>query len=292
MDEVIDQPALHEHLAVQQNRTSCPPPSPPLPRRFAALPPKPPRKRKAASVSETLSSEPSTSATSATPSLASAWQASPTEDRRPLGLRQKLVVDYLRGQAHAQTPARILAATTCDVERDELLVRVLTANEKVGWDAEGRLFYRAEIDVKSKAALLERIRRAEPPVSAGDVADAYPGVAGDLDELCAEGLVLRLACADPEVGADVLFPVDLRLRGAAVDADVVALWHAVEIPEADDLVAEQLLKIGLVPAPRAAVARREKRERVKKPRKASKLRSVTNVHLMHLLEGEAPTTIE
>lgn len=49
---------------------------------------------------------------------------------------------------------------------------------------------------------------------------------------------------------------------------------------------------GLKPAPRKAVRRREKADRKKKARKQAKLRSVTNVHLMHLLDGDAPVTID
>lgn len=50
---------------------------------------------------------------------------------------------------------------------------------------------------------------------------------------------------------------------------------------------------GLKPAPRKAPRKKEKGgERKKKARKAPKLRHVTNVHLMHLFEGEAPVQID
>ena len=48
---------------------------------------------------------------------------------------------------------------------------------------------------------------------------------------------------------------------------------------------------GLKPTPRKAPRKREAAKR-KKARKQARLRAVTNVHLMHLLEGDAPAQIE
>lgn len=64
------------------------------------------------------------------------------------------------------------------------------------------------------------------------------------------------------------------------------------LPEDDDDVAAELRKVGLRPAPRAVVEKREAREKKKRARKARRLTKVTNLHLKHLLEGDAPVNIE
>ena len=89
----------------------------------------------------------------------------------------------------------------------------------------------------------------------------------------------------------MLYPIDPGLAGAAVDADVAALWHGTEVPEDDEELAAELGRAGLAPTARRAPRKRAAEKR-KKARKAARLRAVTNVHLMHLLEGSAPVQID
>ncbi|KFM22434.1 hypothetical protein F751_0117 [Auxenochlorella protothecoides] len=134
-------------------------------------------------------------------------------------------------------------------------MRELRRNEKVGFDdVEGRIFYQPEINVKNKAAMLQKIQA-----------------------LKAEGKIIGFQSFEAEINGEVLFPIDQRLT---------------EVPEAEDDLIAAVQAAGLKPAPRKAVRRREKADRKKKARKQAKLRSVTNVHLMHLLDGDAPVTID
>lgn len=113
-----------------------------------------------------------------------------------------------------------------------------------------------------------------------------------MQELKAEGQVVGFHSFEAEINGEVLFPIDQRLSGFAVDQEIVELWNETPVPEMDDDLIAEVKAAGFKPAPRKTVRRREKVEKKKKARKQSKLRAVTNVHLMHLLEGEAPTTIE
>ena len=125
-----------------------------------------------------------------------------------------------------------------------------------------------------------------------EIADAYKAVMDDVAALKSEGAVLGLHSFDPEIGCEVLYPVDTRLLGLEADPEVGALWYATEIPDADEEVATQLKAIAQNPAPRKAPRKRAAAEKKRKKRRATKLRAVTNVHLMHLLEGEAPAAID
>lgn len=67
-------------------------------------------------------------------------------------------------------------------------MRELRRNEKVGFDdVEGRLFYQPEINVKNKAAMLQKIQVSDKPVLLQTILEAYPKadqdvqVGGNLD---------------------------------------------------------------------------------------------------------------
>jgi hypothetical protein len=80
-----------------------------------------------------------------------------------------------------------------------------------------------------------------------------------------------------------------------VDEDVAALWHRTELPEDDDVMLAEVQKAGMQPAQRREPRKRLAAEKKRKQRKPSRLRAVTNIHLMHLLEtfdGEAPHSID
>lgn len=58
----------------------------------------------------------------------------------------------------------------------------------------------------------------------------------------------------------------------------------IQVPEDEDEVQEELRSLGLRPAPRRAPRKRDKGDRKKKKaRKPTRLRAVTNVHLMELI---------
>jgi hypothetical protein len=234
------------------------------------------------------------------------WRtAAPRAPQLPLGLRQKQVLDYLRAHDAPATAAQIAAATGRDLAVEGDLAAALAANPKVqaaaaeDEEAEGEggdpplWAYLPDANVRDKAALLQYVRRAGAPVAFSEVADAYKGVAADVAALKAEGAVLGLHSFDPGVGCEVLFPTDARLAGVqALDAEVAAVWARTELPDGDDEVAAALAAAGLAPAARKAPRKRAPVEKKRKARKAQRLRAVTNVHLLHLLEGEAPTGID
>lgn len=208
-------------------------------------------------------------------------------------MRQKQVIDFLRQKEAPATLAEIAASTGRDVGLEADLAVALEANPKVAVDSEARTFtYLPEANVRNREQLLEYIQRSGAPVAVNEVADAYRAVMDDVRSLKAEGLVLGLHSYDPEVNCEVLYALDSKLQGLVADAEVAALWAAAELPDEDDDMAAEMRKAGIEPVPRKAVRKRSASERKKKARKASKLRAVTNVHLLHLLEGEGPAAID
>ena len=211
----------------------------------------------------------------------------------PLGMRQKQVVDFLRQRESPATAADISTATGRDVRTEADLAAALDANPKINVDEDQETYaYLPEANVRNREQLFEYIRRAGAPVAFSEVADAYRTVANDVAALKADGVVLGLHSYDPGVGCEVLYAVDSKMAQLECDAEVTALWQATEVPDDDDEVAVELRKIGVAPAERKAPRKKVPREKKKKQRKASKLRSVTNAHLMHLLEGEGPATLD
>lgn len=202
------------------------------------------------------------------------------------------MIDWLRGHEAPASAAEIATATGRDLRAEPDLAEALEANPKVLCEDDERYTYRPDANVRDKAQLLDYVRRAGAPVAMSELADAYRGVAADVGGLKAEGLVLGLHSFDPEVGCEVLYPVDLRLAGWQVDGEVAAVWGRTQVPDDDEEVAAELNKAGLMPAPRRAPRKARAGEKKRKQRKASRLRAVTNVHLMHLLEGDAPTAID
>ena len=208
-------------------------------------------------------------------------------------MRQKQVLDYLRKKEAPATVSELLAATERDLRAELDLARALDANPKVAVDADaGTYTYQPDANVRNRDELIDYIRRAGAPVAVSELADAYAAVSDDVAALKSEGLVLGLHSYDPSVGCEVLFAVDARMAGLAADGEVSALWAAAEVPDEDDAMAEALRKAGLAPTPRSAPRKRTAAEKKRKARKAARLRAVTNLHLMHLLEGEAPNAID
>lgn len=208
-------------------------------------------------------------------------------------MRQKQVVDFLKQREGAARSAEIASATGRYLEREPDLEAALEANPKIAKDADTNAYmYLPDSNVRDKSQLLEYVKRAGMPVTIQEIADAYKAVMDDVAALKTEGAVLGLHSFDPEIGCEVLYPVDVRLLGLEADPEVAAVWHASDVPDEDEEVAAQLKAIGQNPAPRKAPRKRAAAEKKRKKRRATKLRAVTNVHLMHLLEGEAPAAID
>lgn len=215
----------------------------------------------------------------------------------PLGVKIKALVDFLRASGEPQRPAAIFAATGFNPQSDAPLHAALGVNNKVDVQEDGLYAYRPEVaNVRSKQEVLEYLRRRERQgegyAALGELQDAYPGVRQDLEALKKEGLLLSLPAGDGQ-RKEVYYPVDMRLQ-LKVDADLQELWLSLgdQLPEEDEEMAAELHKIGLKPAPRQVVEKREAREKKRKARKVRRLTKVTNVHLQHLLEGEEPVNIE
>ena len=223
------------------------------------------------------------------------WRTAVAAPTLPLGMRQKQVVDYLRQKETPATAAEIAAATGRDIAQEPDLAAALDANPKIQLDKESNTYsYLPDANVRNKQQLLDYIRRAGAPIASSEISDAYKTVFDDVAALKTEGLVLGMHSFDPEVGCEVLYAVDMKMAGLDCDDEVAALWQATEVPDDDDDVAAELKKVGLPAAPRTAPRKQRSAngEKKKKKRKATKLRAVTNAHLMHLLEGEAPAAID
>ncbi|KAL4448542.1 hypothetical protein ABPG75_005761 [Micractinium tetrahymenae] len=215
----------------------------------------------------------------------------------PLGLKIKAVVDFLRASGEPQRAAAIAVGTGFNPQIDAQLAAALASNSKVEVQADGLYLYRPEVaNVRNRQELLEYLRRRERQgegyAALGELQDAYPAAKQDLEALKRQGLLLSLPAADPQ-RKEVFYPVDHRMQ-LRVDADLQELWLSLgdQLPDDEEEVAAELQKIGLKPAPRQVIEKREARERKKKARKARRLTRVTNVHLAHLLEGDAPVNIE
>ena len=211
-------------------------------------------------------------------------------------MRQKQVIDYLRQLESPATAEQIATATGRDISTEPDLANALDANPKIQVEEDAGTFaYLPEANVRNKDQLLDYIRRAGAPVATSEVADAYKAIMDDIAALKAGNEIIGLHSYDPEIGCEVLYAIDQRLKGVGVDEEVGALWGAVEVPEDEEDVGEELKKVGIAPAPRKAPRKKAPgtgKEKKRKQRKQSKLRVVTNAHLMHLLEGDAPATID
>jgi hypothetical protein len=209
-------------------------------------------------------------------------------------MRQKQVIDFLRHHEKPASPREIKTAIGLDIDAQPDLAQALNSNVKVGVDDDGYYFYRPDSNIRSKSELLEYVRKAAAPVTVPEIQDAYKAVAADIAALKREGVILGLHSYDPELQCEVLFPVDAKLTGMRVDADVAELWSQIEVPEEDDPLKAELVKIGLKPAPRKAPKKavNANKEKRKKQRRQQRLRTVTNLHMMHLFEGDAPVGIE
>lgn len=209
-------------------------------------------------------------------------------------MRQKQVIDFLRQLEKPATAAHIKAAIQIDIDGQLDLQQALEANPKVGIDDDEQYFYRPDANIKNKAQLLDFVRKAAAPVAIPEVQDAYKTVLNDVKALKDEGLIISLYSYDPELQCEILYPVDMKLVGVKVDEDVNALWHQIDIAEEDELLKAALLENGLNPAPRKAPrkAANANKERKKQRRKQQRLRTVTNVHMMHLFDGDGPQAID
>jgi hypothetical protein len=222
------------------------------------------------------------------------WKTALPDTVLPLGMRLKQVIDFLRQRETAASVAEISAATGRQVDREEDLASALEVNPKVMIDAvENTLIYVPDANIRDKNQLLDYVLRSGAPVAVKELADSYKAVMDDVATLKAEGKIVGLHSYDPEVACEVLYPVDQSLAGLAADSEVTAVWYATEIPEDDEETAAGLRSFGQVPAPRKAPRKKEKSTENKKRKKRSvRLRAVTNVHLIHLIEGEGPATID
>lgn len=242
-------------------------------------------------------------------------------------------MDCLRSVGRELSASEIRDACGVDVASDGALLRELRANARVsvrgGWEggraeaggdsggssesaaaagaaalsaaavsenvASLRLEYRPEVQVRSKAQLLQRLRGATRPLSAKEAADAYPGAEADVRTMVAQGLVLPLRSHEPDVACDVLFATDQRLQSVRLDQDLVDLWLSTAIPDDENDLVTQVKAAGLRPAPRRAAPKAGdalRRKKKQKPRKQQRIRALTNTHLSHLLTGDTPQTID
>jgi transcription initiation factor TFIIE subunit beta len=208
-------------------------------------------------------------------------------------MRQKQVVDFLRKRESPATATEIAVATGREIQKEPDLASALDANPKIEVDVDAGTFaYLPEANVRNREQLLDYICRAGAPVATSELADAYRTVLDDVAALKNEGLVLGLHSFDPEINCEVLYAVDKKLAGIECDPEVAALWLSTDVPDDDEEVVAELQKVNLPHVPRKAPRKTMPKEKKRRQRKASKLRAVTNAHLMHLLEGDGPTAID
>jgi len=216
----------------------------------------------------------------------------------PLGLRQKMVIDFLRGRESPSSWEDILNGTGRNVESEADLKSALDAHPKVAATS-GTYAYVPDANIRNKRQLLDYVRASAEPVAVVDLLDSYKKVKEDIEALKEERLLVGLFSYLPELNCEVLYSTvgngkmsGKRLTDLRSDEEVTALWTNFSVPDSDDALDDALRKAGIVPAPRKEKPKKLVSEKKKKKRKQSKLRSVTNAHLLHLLEGEAVGSID
>ena len=200
----------------------------------------------------------------------------------------------VRSYAAQESPASwedILNGSGRNLEAEVDLKNALRAHPKVSQDpASGMYSYVPDANISSRHQLLEYVRSSSEPVAVQDLLDSYKKVTEDIEALKAERLLIGLFSYLPELNCEILYSTDGRLgknlADLRSDADVTALWTNFSLPDTDDTLDEALRKAGITPAPRKEKPKKLVSEKKKKKRKQSKLRSVTNAHLLHLLEGD------
>lgn len=182
-----------------------------------------------------------------------------------------------------------------NLEAETDLKVAIHAHPKVAHDAvSGMYSYVPDANISCKRQLLDYVRASSEPVAVQDLLDSYKKVTEDIQSLKAERLLIGLFSYLPELNCEVLYSTDgsfgQKLADLQSDADVTALWTNFSVPDTDDALDDALRKAGITPAPRKEKPKKLVSEKKKKKRKQSKLRSVTNAHLLHLLEGGAEVT--
>ncbi len=207
---------------------------------------------------------------------------------------RSLVLTPARPSAVQESPASwedILNGSGRNLEAEADLKNALHAHPKVSQDpASGMYSYVPDANISSRNQLVEYVKSSSEPVAVQDLLDSYKKVTEDIEALKAERLLIGLFSYLPELNCEILYSTDGRLgknlADLQSDADVTALWTNFSVPDTDDALDEALRKAGITPAPRKEKPKRLVSEKKKKKRKQSKLRSVTNAHLLHLLEGD------
>ena len=213
---------------------------------------------------------------------------------RPLVLSSPhpLVRSSVSSQESPASWEDILNGSGRNLEAELDLKNALHAHPKVYHDpASGMYSYVPDADISSRHQLLEYVKASSEPVAVQDLLDSYKKVTEDIEALKAERLLIGLFSYLPEINCEVLYSTDGRLgknlTDLQSDADVTALWTNFSVPDTDDTLDEALRRAGFAPAPRKEKPKKLMSDKKKKKRKQSKLRSVTNAHLLHLLEGDA-----
>lgn len=222
------------------------------------------------------------------------WMNAPKNpDELPLGMRQKQVIDFLKEKEEPATLEEVLNATGRNIEVETDLKQALDAHPKIAVDASSGLYsYVPDANVKNKQQLLDFIRASGTPVPVPEIMDSYKKVVEDIAALKESKLLIGIHSYRPDLNCEVLYAMDPAMAGLRGDVDVTALWANYAVPDTDEAIDDALRKAGITPAPRKEKPKRLVSEKKKKKRKQTKLRAVTNAHLMHLLEGEGPTAID
>ena len=195
----------------------------------------------------------------------------------------KKVLDALQAAApRSLSVAELLEASGVDLGSDAEAAALVAANAKARFDAgTGRYAYRATFAVGDKAALLALLTSRPEGTSLRALADAYPRCRDDVAALVADGAAW--AVENSVTGDSAVYPRDPSYE-LPVDARVKAIWARCEVPTEPEVLAAELARAGIPPAPRRdAHARRvmplSTQERKLKRRRDFSKCHVTNVHL-------------
>jgi hypothetical protein len=201
----------------------------------------------------------------------------------PVMLLVKKVLDaLLAASPEPLTAPEVYAACGVDLTADAEVAKLVAANPKACYEPDSGCYaYVSVFKIRNKAELRALLFKRADGTSLAALADAYGRVRDDAAELVAEGAAWEI---ENLVTHDrVLFPRE-REYELPVDARIKAIWARVELPTEPEALSRELLRAGIVAAPRrSAFTRRvmpaNTAERKKKRRRDFSKLHVTNVHL-------------
>lgn len=202
------------------------------------------------------------------------------------------VLECLRAAApEALDAAEVAERCGVDLTTDAELAQLVASNPKTLLGEDGKYAFRAQFSVTCLEEVRELLKSRPEGTSLKALAESYPGATADAEQLVEEGAAWGID--NKELSDRTFFPRDRKPADkggyeVTVDEQLRRIWARMEVPSDPHLLAAELHRAGIAPAPRSWV--RAPREAAGGGRKGKRKRDfsklhVTNVHLWDELFG-------